>query len=384
MKISRNIVIAAIAAVALALFNSVLTAIACGAFDYRYSIFIFSIFVRSVISIPTLLVFCGGIAFELLSRFAKKPKAARVVAACFPALMGLFFAIKGLVNWYGGFLGLFLIFLYLAAYVFVAFLFYRKFAFITSEEAVASMPDAQARKKMLVKVGIAAAALIVVVAIAIPVIRSILLNREMEKYRAIVEKAEARHSESVAANAARAAELDASDKIGLWNGFQSIKGMGDMAFIDYYREFTDGIGWGNYSGNLTALFDFCEKEQKKAKNFNASDALGIGNSEWGEVCSEFLNRSRSSSMNEALEKMAAAYAEALAKQFPTDMRVSYQMAQVFAGWGAEKVQYKRRTFLNPAKRHLLELERIYSEEELDMLFRLKLYDAIARKLSQKE
>ena len=89
-------------------------------------------------------------------------------------------------------------------------------------------------------------------------------------------------------------------------------------------------------------------------------------------------------MNEALEKMAAAYAEELAKHFPTDMRVSYQMAQVFAGWGAEKVQYKRRTFLNPAKRHLLELERIYSEEELYMLFRLKLYDAIARKLSQKE
>lgn len=383
MKISRNIVIAAIAAVALALFNSVLTAIACGAFDYRYSSFIFSIFVRSVISIPTLLVFCGGIAFELLSRFAKKPKAARVVAACFPALTGLFFAIKGLVNWYGGFLGLFLIFLYLAAYVFVAFLFYRKFAFITSEEAVASMPDAQARKKMLVKVGIAATALIVVVAIAIPVIRSILLNREMEKYRAIVEKAEARHSESVAANAGRAAELDASDKSGLWNGLQ-FKGMGDMAFIGYYREFTDRIDCGNYSENLTALFDFCEKEQKKAKNFNASDALGIGNSEWGEVRSEFLNRSRSWNMNEALEKMAAAYAEELAKHFPTDMRVSYQMAQVFAGWGAEKVQYKRRTFLNPAKRHLLELERIYSEEELDMLFRLKLYDAIARKLSQKE
>lgn len=379
MKISRNIVIAAIAAVALALFNSVLTVIKYGAFDYRYSSFIFSIFVRSVISIPTLLVFCGGIAFELLSRFAKKPKAARVVAACFPALTGLFFTIKGLVNWYG----LLPIILELAAYLSVAFLFYRKFAFITSEEAVASMPDAQARKKMLVKVGIAAAALIVVVAIAIPVTRSILLNKEMEKYRAIVEKAEARHSESVAANAGRAAELDASDKTGLWKGFQ-FKGMGDMAFIGYYREFTDRIGWDNYSGNLTALFDFCEKEQKKAKNFNASDPLGIGNSDWGEVRAGFLGRSRSSSMNEALGKMAAAYAEALAKQFPTDSSIRYEMAQVFAGWGASKVKYNRRTFLNPTKMHLLELERIYSEEELDMLFRLKLYDAIARKLSQKE
>lgn len=374
MKISRNIVIAAIAAVALALFNSVLTAIEYGAFY---------IFARSVISIPTLLVFCGGIAFELLSRFAKKPKAARVVAACFPTLTGLFFAIKGLVNWYGGFPGLLPIILELAAYLSVALLFYRKFEFITSEEAVASMPDAQARKKMLVKVGIAAAALIVVVAIAIPITRSILLNREMEKYRAIVEKAEARHSESVAANAGRAAELNASDKTGLWKGFQ-FKGMGDMAFIGYYREFTDRIGWGNYSGNLTALFDFCKKEQKKAKNFNASDALGIGNSDWDEVRWEFLGRSRSSSMNEALEKMAAAYAEALAKQFPTDSRIRYEMAQVFAGWGASEVKYKRRTFLDPAKMYLLELEQIYSEEELDMLFRLKLYDAIARKLSQKE
>lgn len=377
MKNSRNIVIAAIAAVALAFFHSLLIVIEYGAFDD-----IFSIFARSVISIPTLLVFCGGIAFELLSRFAKKPQAARVVAACFPALTGLFFAIRGLSDWYGGFPGLLPIILDLAAYLSVAFLFYRKFAFMTSEEAATSKPDAQARKKMLVKVGIAAAALIVVVAIAIPVIRSILLHMEMEKYRAIVEKAEARHSESVAANAARAAELNASDKIGLWKGFQ-FKGMGDMAFIGYYRQFEDQICWGNYSEDLTALFDFCKKEQRKAKNYNASDALGICNSEWGEVRSEFLNRSRSSNLNEALEKMAAAYAEELAKRFPTDKRVSYQMAQVFAGWGAEEVQYKRRTFLDPAKRHLLELEQIYSEEELDMLFRLKLYDAVAERVSGK-
>ncbi|MBR1836083.1 MAG: hypothetical protein IJ783_02235 [Kiritimatiellae bacterium] len=215
-------------------------------------------------------------------------------------------------------------------------------------------------------------AVVIAAVVGIAVARGVLLDREMARYSAIVEEAESKHSESVKANEARAAELSASDDTWLWKGLQFPR-LTDMELISCYRRFKDQISCVNFSGDLTALFDMRDGEERKALNFNTSDALKIYHSDWSDVRAAFLHRSHSASMNEALEKMAGAYAEALAKKFPADEQVRYQMAQVFAGWGALEVKLRRKDCL---RSNWTDEEKIYSEKELDLLFRLKLHDAI--------
>ena len=226
-------------------------------------------------------------------------------------------------------------------------------------------------------------AVVIATVFGIVVVRDILLDRERDrerdreiaKYSAIVEAAEAKHSESVKATEARAAELSASDKTGLWKGLQ-IAGLTDMELISYYRQLTDllsWVSWGNCSWNLKALFDMRDAEKQIALRFEPSDALNIRHSDWSDVRRAFLDRSRSASMNEALEKMVAVYAATLANHIPADEEVRYQMAQVFAGWGALEVNLRRKDYL---RGNWIDAAKTYSESELELLFRLKLYDAV--------
>ena len=324
MKNSRNILIAAIAAIALAAFNSAVFAVLHGILPV-----FFSIFKGSVISIPTLLVFCGGIAFELLARYAQKPKIARIVAALFPALVGVFFAISGLRHWYGGFPALLPVILGFAAHLAVAFWYFKCFG--KGERVVTASRESGNYVRRAI---VSAICVAVVAAIAIVVIRHVLLTKEMEKYRAIVEDAETKHTESIKANEAKDAELAASDKSRLWKGLQ-FKEISDMRFISYYRRFTDQIAWGNYASQLAELFEMRDDESRKATNFKTSDTLsdtlGVSNSDWG----------------------------------------------------AGEVRLRRGEYLE-LENNWVDEEKIYSEKDLDTLFRLKLYEAITAKFAGKQ
>ena len=208
----------------------------------------------------------------------------------------------------------------------------------------------------------------------------------MEKYRAIVEDAETKHTESIKANEAKDAELAASDKSRLWKGLQ-FKEISDMRFISSYRRFTDQIAWGNYASQLAELFEMRDDESRKATNFKTSDTLsdtlGVSNSDWGAVRTAFRDRSYAASMNEAMEKMATNYAKALAAHFPVDASVCYLMAPVLAGWGAGEVRLRRGEYLE-LENNWVDEEKIYSEKDLDTLFRLKLYEAITAKFAGKQ
>ena len=373
MKNSRNILIAAIAAIALAAFNSAVFAVLHGILPV-----FFSIFKGSVISIPTLLVFCGGIAFELLARYAKKPKIARIVAALFPTLVGVFFAISGLRHWYGGFPALLPVILGFATHLAVAFWYFKCFG-----QGERVMTASRENGNYVRRAIVSAICVAVVAAIAIVVIRHVLLTKEMEKYRAIVEYAETKHAESIKANEAKAVELAATDKTGLWKGLQ-FKELSDISLVSYYRQFTDLIAWGNYASQLAELFEMRDDESRKATNFKTSDTLsdtlGVSNSDWGAVRTAFRDRSYAASMNEAMEKMATDYAEALAAHFPVDTSVRYQMAQVFAGWGAGEVRIRRGEYMESSNWQVLK-DQLYTEQDLDTIFRLKLYEAITAKIA---
>lgn len=361
MKISKNIWISVVAAIALT-FIIPLPILEWGTFaSYLH----YGVILGCIWRLPVVL---GGVAFVLATRFGMEVKKARILAALFPIGVGTYLALVALSHWYGGFPGLVGPILILALHLLVAFLFYKKF-----DTDPVSKTNAQIGKKMLLRIAIAGVAVVIVGIIGVFVGRNILLNREMAKYGKIVEDAEAKHSESVKANEARAAELNSSDKTGLWEGLQ-FEGLNDMLFIGYYRQLTDQIGWGNYSGNLTELFAMRDEQEDKAHGFEPFDALKVSDSDWSDVRSGFWDRSRSASINECLEKMAGVYAEALAKKFPTDESVRYQMAQVFAGWGALEVKLRWKDYVG--KTHWVDQSKLYGEGELDLLFRLKLYDAI--------